>query len=430
MKQNPDSYLLYEAGKFITYNFRLKFVMRQKVDAKALEMAANTAFKRFPYYAKRISILKNGEIELVDNPLPITVKQYSGKHPRMGTEEVNYHLFSIEYEGNDVYFNIYHGMCGGCGAMFFIKSTLWYYVREAFGVETEIGDIKTADTPFVDGETDYPDLETLTDDEPLGSIKKDSVYIPAADYVKQLVSMPFRDAKYYELELETKDFMKYARSNDGSPNSILSALMFRAICKVTSPKVAKAIRGNIICNYRADVGCPNTYHDLVRMLSVYYPRELESKTTEYLSTVTRSMMYVQMQPEFSSKIMKSIYKSMDDVDNKKGLLNKKLFTLTHSQHVQPPFGTFIVSYVGKDEWYGLEEYIDRIHCITDGHLLLEVNALRDKFYLTFMELNGKHKFYDAFCEAMREENIHFKGLGSHERNLPYTILPKKSKGKV
>ncbi len=428
MKQNPDSYLLYEAGKFITYNFRLKIVMKQAVNAAALETAAQTAFQRFPYYAKRIHILPGGEIELRDNPLPITVKPYDSKHPRMGTVEVNYHLFSIEYEDNDIYFNIYHGMCGGCGAMFFIKCTLWYYVKEAFGVETEVGDIKTADTPFVDGETAYPDLAALSDDEPLGSIKKDSVYIPAADYARQLVSMPFRDSKYYELEIEAKDFMKYARSNDGSPNSILSALMFRAICKVTSPKIAKAIRGNIVCNYRADVGCPNTYRDLVRMLSVYYPRELENKTTEYLSTVTRSMMYVQMQPEFSAITMKSIFQSMEDVDKKRGLLNKKLYSLTHSQHAKPPFGTFMVSYVGRDEWYGLEDYIERIHCITDGHLLLEVNALRDKFYLTFMELNSKHKFYDAFCEAMREENIHFKELGSHERNLPYTHLPKMSKG--
>lgn len=430
MKQNPDSYLLYEAGKFITYNYRLKIIMRSKVDAKALETAAQTAFKRFPYYAKRINVLPNGEIELKDNPLPITVKKCSGKHPRLGTAEVNFHLFSIEYEENIIFINIYHGMCGGCGSMFFVKSLLRYYVKEAFGAETEIGDIKTADTPFTEGETAYPDPEALSDEEPLGSIKTDGVYIPAADYLKQLVSLPFRDARYYELELETKDFMKYARSNDGSPNSILSALMFRAVCKVTSPKTAKAIRGNILCNYRADVGCPNTYRDLVRMLSVYYPRELESKTTEYLSTITRSMMYVQMQPEFSAKIMKSIFKSMDDVDKRNGLLNKKLYTLTHSQHVQPPFGTFIVSYVGRDEWYGLENYIERMHCITDGHLLLEVNALRDKFYLTFMELNSKHKYYDAFCEAMREENIHFKELGSHKRNLAYTILPKKSKGYI
>ncbi len=425
MKQDPGSYLLYEAGKFITYNFRIKIVMRETVNAKALETAAQTAFARFPYMAKRINVLPNGEIEFTDNPLPITVKKCDGKHVRFATEDVNYHLFSIEYDGKDIYFNVYHGICGACGAMFWVKSTLWHYIKEAYGIEVERGNIKTAGTQPAEGETDYPDRASLTDEKPLGNIKTDSVYIPAADYLKQLVSMPFREAKYYELELEAKDFMKYARSNDGSPNSILSALMFRAVCKVVSPKVAKAIRGNIVCNYRADVGCPETYYDLVRMISVFYPRYLEDKEIEYLSTVTRSMMYIQMQPEFSAQTMKEIFELMDNVDAKKGLLSKKLYTLTHSQHTKPPFGTFMVSYVGRDEWYGLEEYIERVHSVTDGHLLLEVNSLRDKFYLSFMELNGKHKFYDAFCEAMREENIHFKELGCYERNLPYTVLPKK-----
>ena len=427
MKQNPDSYLLYEAGKFITYNIRIKIVMKQAVNVNALKTAAQTAFKRFPYYAKKINILPNGEIELQDNPLPLSVKPASGKHTRLGTADINYHLCSIEYEGNVIYFNMHHGLCGGCGVMFWIKSTLWHYVKEAFGVTLEIGNIKTADTTFVDGETAYPDAASLSDDEPLGKVKTDTVYIPAADYAKQLLLTPFKDTKYYELELEAKDFMKYARSNDGSPNSILSALMFRAVCKVTSPKIAKAIRGNIICNYRGDVGCPETYHDLVRLMSVFYPRELESKDIEYLSTVTRSVMYVQMQPEFSAKTFKNALISKEGIDTKNGLLNKRLYALTHSPYKKSPFGTFLISYVGRDEWYGLENYVERMHSITDGHLMVEVNSLRDKFYLTFMELNGKHKFYDAFCEAMREENIHFKEYGGYERKLPYSVLPKKNK---
>lgn len=427
MNQNSDSYLLYEAGKFITYNIRIKVIMKDRVDAQALEKAAQTAFKRFPYYAKEINILKNGEIELLDNNRPLIVKPTEKGHIRFGTAENNYHLCSIDYENNVIYFNMYHGLCGGCGVMFWIKSTLWHYVKEAFGVTLEIGNIKTADTPFTEGETDYPDINALPDDEPLGKVKTDSVFLPIGDYLKQLILTPVRDTKYYELELESHDFIKYARSNDGSPNSILSALMFKAICKVNPPKKAKAIRGNILCNYRADVGCPETYHDLVRLMSVYYPRNLEEKSTETLSTITRSVMYMQMQPEFSVQTFKHAYQLKENVDKKSGLLHKKLYTLTHSPYTKPPFGTYLVSYVGRDEWYGLENYIERMHCITDGNLMVEVNALRDKFYLTFMELDGKGKYYNAFCEVMREENIHFIEHGCYDRQLPYSVVKKKSK---
>ena len=423
MNQNPDSYLLYEAGKFITYNIRLKFVMYQPVDGAALEKAAQTAFKRFPYYAKELHILPNGEIELRQNDRPLSVTPTKNRNVRFGTADINYHLCSIDYEGNAIYFNMYHGFCGGCGIMFWIKSTLWHYVKEAFGVTLETGNIKTADTPFVEGETAFPEASALEDNEPVGTVTTDRAYIPAADYVTTLLSPG--ETKYFELELDSKDFMKYARSNDGSPNSILASLMFKAVCKVTSPKIAKAIRGNILCNYRADVGCPETYHDLVRLMSVFYPRELENRDIEYLSTVTRSVMYLQMQPEFSVKTFKAACKCKEGVDAQTGFMKKRLYAMTHSPYTKPPFGTFLISYVGRDEWYGLEDYIERVHCITDGHLMVEVNALRDKFFLTFMELNGKHKFYDAFCEAMREQNIHFKEYGCYNRMLPYSVLSKK-----
>ncbi|MBQ3904061.1 MAG: hypothetical protein II744_03705, partial [Eubacterium sp.] len=175
MKQNPDSYLLYEAGKFITYNIRIKIVMKHRVNGGALEKAAQTAFKRFPYYAKKINILPNGEIELKHNDAPICVTVTDGKHPRFGSKELNYHLCSIDYSGNIIYFNIYHGLCGGCGAMFWIKSTLWHYIKEAFGAELENSTVKTADTPFAEGETAFPDAEKLEDAEPLGSVKSDTV---------------------------------------------------------------------------------------------------------------------------------------------------------------------------------------------------------------------------------------------------------------
>ena len=178
MKQNPDSYLLYECGKFITFNIRLKLVMRDKVDPAALNTAAQKAFKRFPYYAKEIRIDKAGCIDLIPNDRPLAVTPTKPGHPVLGGPEANYHLCSIDYQGDTIFFNMYHGLCGGCGVMFWIKSTLYHYVEEAYGVSVERGNIKTADTPFIDGETSYPDPENLTEDEPLGEIEKGMAYIP------------------------------------------------------------------------------------------------------------------------------------------------------------------------------------------------------------------------------------------------------------
>ena len=62
---------------------------------------------------------------------------------------------------------------------------------------------------------------------------------------------------------------------------------------------AKQISAGIVCNYRKDVGCPETYRDLVRVLHARYLPSMKDWPIEKLSTVTSGSMYLQMQPEHS-----------------------------------------------------------------------------------------------------------------------------------
>ena len=48
MKYSPDAYLLHETNRFITFNIRIKVVMKDMVKPDALRKAAEKAFCRFP----------------------------------------------------------------------------------------------------------------------------------------------------------------------------------------------------------------------------------------------------------------------------------------------------------------------------------------------------------------------------------------------
>ena len=69
MKYSPDAYLLHESNQFITFNIRIKVVMKENVEPDTLTVAAQKAFKRFPYYSKQIHI---DEIVIVNG---ITVEE-------------------------------------------------------------------------------------------------------------------------------------------------------------------------------------------------------------------------------------------------------------------------------------------------------------------------------------------------------------------
>ena len=134
MKYSPDAYLLHESNRFITFNIRIKVVMKESVAPDILKSAAEKAFGRFPYYSKQIHIDEDGGIDLVPNPRTICVSPVSKKRTYLFSESVNYQPCSIEYEGNCIYFNMYHGMCGGCGTFLWVKTTVYEYICAQYGV--------------------------------------------------------------------------------------------------------------------------------------------------------------------------------------------------------------------------------------------------------------------------------------------------------
>lgn len=86
--------------------------------------------------------------------------------------------------------------------------------------------------------------------------------------------------------------------------------------------------------------------------------------------------------------------------------------------------TYTISYVGYQDWGGMAEYIRSVHTITDGNLMLEVNALPDKFCVTFHKVNKDRKALDLFCKAMEEAGLKYRVSECRTRYLPEIRLPK------
>ena len=214
--------------------------------------------------------------------------------------------------------------------------------------------------------------------------------------------------------------MQYARDNDGSPNSILSAAMFR-MCSRMFPH-AKQISCGIVCNYRQDVGCPETYRDLVRILHARYLTGMKDWPIEKLSTVTRGAMYLQMQPELSRAVYRQVAAYREQIDKIPGKVLKTAYALNNSPLRSGVKDTYNVSYVGNVDWGGLSEYIEEIYSLTEGHLFLEVNSARDKFCIAFQGLNKDGKFVREFVKVLEEEGIPYELGEMVESRLPQIEL--------
>ena len=77
---------------------RLRVKMKDKIDPKVLYRSVNEAIKRYPYFAVKPAIDKDGGIILLPNDARIKVFPARGRQRELGSDEVNGHLCFIEYD--------------------------------------------------------------------------------------------------------------------------------------------------------------------------------------------------------------------------------------------------------------------------------------------------------------------------------------------
>ena len=414
MKYDFDSYLLYEVTPSSLYTAKVVVELNVPVNGDILREAAQKAFRRFPYYSRTVRLDDHGAYVLEPCDKPICVFE-EGEQVVLGTEQTNGLLFAITYSPSTVYFNFCHNFCGGCGAMPWIKSTLWHYLTdEGYAIDSE--GILTPDSPIPPEETAVPDPESFPEEEVIGRYTGGDSYVPIKDYLPYLTNPSKGGQVYYPITIDKSALMRFARENDGSPNSILSAAMFRMSSRVF-PK-AKQISCGIVCNYRKDVGCPDTYRDLVRVLHARYLPSMKDWPIEKLSTVTRGSMYLQMQPEISRETYRQVVAYRDTIDKIPGKALKTAYALKNSPLRNGVKDTFNVSYVGNVDWGGLSEYVEEVFSLTEGHLMLEVNSAGDKICIAFQVLNRDEDFIREFLKVLDEEGISYEIGEMMESRLP------------
>jgi hypothetical protein len=97
--------------------------------------------------------------------------------------------------------------------------------------------------------------------------------------------------------------------------------------------------------------------------------------------------------------------------------------MSNSAFRSDPRDNSTISYVGKMDWGGMGQHIRGLYTITDGDLMLEVNATKDTFYITYQLINKDLKPLDRFLEVLGEEGIPYRMSERKVGYLPKVQLP-------
>ncbi len=423
MKRNPDTYLLYEYMEKIPLTVRMKILLDAPVDAALLTEAAQEAIGRFPYFSVRVGLDKEQNYILKHNDRPVAVLPEKDERLTLGSEAVNGHLIAITWRDSCVWFNFSHTFCGAPGGLFWVKATLYQYMLKKYGPLEAPKDIKLPGTPVTEGELFFPDADKLPDDEPIYRYDGGDSNLALGRFLKYLLNPFVKDNYYYQLDIPVENFMEYASGIDGSPNTVLTAMMYKVCTRLFKEKKGTFISGRIAADYRDDIGAGESYRDFVRFIHVKYEWGMKGESIQKLNMRARGAVIRQNQPELGCERFKKIAANHKGIDEQPNLKAKKKLAFQKSTFRSDPRDNYTISYVGKVDWGGMDEHIKGVYTITDGDLMLELNAIKDKFCVTFQLVDKDRKPLELFCELLKQEGIPYTVSERYNRYMPKIKLP-------
>ena len=427
MKHNPDIYLLYEYMDKVPYTLRMKVRLDDTVDARILSDISKEAFTRFPYFSVKVSLDEGENYKLDHNDRPIAVLPEEKRKLMLGSDEVNNHLFVITYKKDTIWFSCSHSFCGAFGALFWVKTTLYLYMCRKYGEIEAPDDIKLPGTAITEEETYFPDVSSIPTDEPISRYDGGDTNLAMGRYLKYFLNPFAKDNYYYEIEIPSRDFMEYAASVDGSPNTVITAIMYKAVSGMFKEKDGTFLSGRISADYRKDIGAGQSYRDFVRFIHVKYEWSMKKEPIAKLNMRARGAIIKQNQPELAYERFRRLEEAHKGIDEQPNLKLKKKYASKNSTFRNDPRDTFTVSYVGQVDWGGMEEHIKSFQTITDGDLMLEINALKDKFCICFQLIDKEREPLERFLVVFKEEGIPYEVSDRQTRYLPGIIFPKRKR---
>ena len=415
-RPNP---LLYGAHEDFFSSFKLVVTLRDDVDYALLLKAVNSAMKRYPYF--RVSPQKSGDtIQLQNNEAPIPVFN-DGRCVVLGTAESNGHLLAFGCEGRRILLHASHYIADGMGISPLLLSVLYLYISEKYGTDgLNSQRILMPDDPVSDEEYAYPFPER-----PASNFDEADSKTANTAYFLDSAAFDDKGLYAYHLRIPQGSMMSVANTSDGSPVSFLSVMLFRALCELDKG-LDRSVIAHVQHQYRAAINAPLNRHSLVSYIPVTLSPTVKNRHVELQNTIIRGQIILGSEPEND---LHSIDRLVSVLPSDKCLsFNEK--QLAMRKYVESSINpkTFGISYVGKMNWFGMDQYIEDLHAYigekaTPNMLLIEVMTVGDYFSINFMQGGRGTRYVDAFIQQLSELGIPVSLVGEERYTLCDTRIP-------
>lgn len=409
---------LYSTAKDRPHVIRIRIRMRDLIDPECLRHAVDTTMKRYPYFCVELQ-KKEGRYVFAENHRPVVIT-HSLHGVDLNSAESNYHMIAFCWQDNWIILDVFHAMTDGTGAYEVVRTLLYYYCSERYHVQLKeegirlVGDEIPAEE-WMDPVVNRTDLPTPTQQKPMSD---------ALDLIASAGLEEDRRHTVYSIAISETEFMRFNLDNDGSPGTMVSLLLSRAVAKLF-PESKDTIRIALCVNQRKALHAPLAHQSLVGGVMLEYKDEIRGWSLDKQGTAYRGMVFAQAQEE-NVLMGAASFKGINSLLLSKESDAERMGVVSYISSLSGKILTAAVSYVGKANYREAEQYIRDFRLWTssasDG-LLVEISAVNGRFTLDFLQTFSSPVVVNAFLKELEENGIKYDLQDVNELELPNIILP-------
>lgn len=395
---------------------RIRVRMRDLVEPDALRYAVDMAMKRYPYFC--VELKYDEGYCFVSNERPVVITN-TLTGVKLNTAESNYHFVSFSWSDNWIIMDISHAITDGTGAYEVMRTFLYYYVSSRYDVKLEEDDIRLAGDAISMEEWDDPVL------------KAQNLPVPPRVEMTKAISLvkaagleEDRIPTVYSIAISEDEFMRFNVNNDGSPATMVSLLLSRAIAKLY-PDCEDTIRIAMTVNHRKALKAPLAHQTLVGGVMLEYKDKMRSWSLDRQATAYRGMVFAQTMDE-AVLVGVASQKGISQMILSKQNDSERVAVAQMISDLSGRVLSATVSYVGKANFKGTEKYIRDFRLWTqntgDG-ILIEISAVNGKFTLDFTQPFQSPLYLNAFLRELDENGITYDLQDVNQLDVPDIRLP-------
>ncbi len=409
---------LYTTSKQSPNEIRIRIRMRDLIDPGVLRRAVDSTMERYPYFCVELQ-KKDDRYIFAENHRPVVITD-SLHGVELNSADSNYHMIAFCRQDNWIIMDVFHGMTDGTGAYEVVRTLLYFYCSERYGVKLKAEGIRLPGDCIT--EEEWADPLAIRNDLP--NSERPEQLADALDLITAAGLEKDRQQTVYSVAVSESEFMKFNLDNDGSPGTMVSLLLSRAIAKLF-PDAKDIIRIVLCVNQRKALHTPLAHQSLVGGVFLEYKDSMRDWPLDRQATAYRGMVFAQTQEE---KVLMGAAsaKGINGLLLSKETDRERLDVISQINELMRRVMTATVSYVGKADYKEAEQYIRDFRLWTssaDDGLVIEISAVNGRFTLDFLQSFSSPVFVNAFLEQLEENGIVYDLRDVMELDLPNIRLP-------